>query len=190
VWGGLKFAEKLGPKDLMVILLPDTGMRYLSKIYNDEWMREGQYFEADIHVQAKDVLQFKRWQKRDRKLVTAKPQDTLLRALEQMRKQDISQLPVFEKGSPVGAVFEDGILNLLLKGREIKKMVVREIMGHSLPVVGQEARIENIMRLVTPESPAVLVSVGKKQFQIITKYDIVNAVSTFAEKGSAANGAR
>ncbi len=181
IWGGLKFAEKLTKKDMMVILLPDTGMRYLSKIYNDEWMREGQYFEADIHLQAKDVLQFKRGLKGDRKLVMARPQDTLFRALEQMRKQDISQLPVFEKGKAVGAVFEDAILNLLLKGREIKKMVVREIMGHALPVVNPEARIEYIMRLVTPESPAVLVQGGKDSFQIITKYDIVTAVSRFAE---------
>ncbi|MBI4347308.1 MAG: pyridoxal-phosphate dependent enzyme, partial [Elusimicrobia bacterium] len=183
LWGGLKFAEKLGKKDLMVILLPDTGMRYLSKIYNDEWMREGQYFEADIHLQAKDVLQFKQALKGERKLVMATPQDTLLAALERMRKQDISQLPVFENGKAVGAVFEDAILNLLLKGREIKKMVVREIMGHALPVVNPEARIEYIMRLVTPESPAVLVQAAKGHYQIITKYDIVNAVSRFAEPG-------
>ncbi|MBI4422427.1 MAG: pyridoxal-phosphate dependent enzyme, partial [Elusimicrobia bacterium] len=190
VWGALKFAERLSAKDLVVVLLPDTGMRYLSKIYNDEWMREGQYFEADIHLQARDVLQLKRREKGERKLVMARPQDTLLAALEQMRKQDISQLPVFEKSKPVGAVFEDAILNLLLKGREIKKMVVREVMAHSLPVVTPEARIESIMRLVTPESPAVLVTTGKAQFEIITKYDIVTAVAKFADQGPAANGSR
>lgn len=188
VWAGLKAAEKLSAKDCMVILLPDTGMRYLSKIYNDEWMREGQYFEADIHLSAKDVLDFKRRVSGERKLVMAKPQDTLFTALRQMRDQDISQLPVFEKGKAVGAIHEDAILNLLLKGRELKKMIVREVMAHPLPVVTPEARIESIMRLVTPEAPAVLVAAGKQSYEIITKYDIVNAVSKFAD--GSPNGSR
>jgi cystathionine beta-synthase len=181
VWGGLKYAEKLSAKDFVVILLPDTGMRYLSKIYNDEWMREGQYFEPVIHLSASDVLSVKKKEKGDRRLVTAKPQDTLLDALRLMRKQDISQLPVFEGKGPVGSISEDAILSLMLKGREIKKMVVREVMGTALPVVSPEARIESLMRLVRPESPAVLVQ-SRGAYQIITKYDILNAVSTLAEK--------
>ncbi len=181
VWGGLKAAEGLSAKDLMVILLPDTGMRYLSKIYNDEWMREGQYFEADIHLSAEDVVAVKRRERGERKLVCAKPQSTLFEALKEMRRQDISQLPVFEGNKLIGAVYEDAILGLMLKGREIKKMVVREVMGQPLPVVKPEARIESVLRLVKPECPAVLVSKGKKSFEIITKYDILNAVSKMAE---------
>jgi cystathionine beta-synthase len=185
LWAGLKYAEKLKASDMMVILLPDTGMRYLSKIYNDEWMREGQYFEATIHLSASDVLSVKRKEKGERRLVTAKPQDTLLEALRLMRKQDISQLPVFEGKKPVGSVHEDAILGLMLKGRELKKMVVREVMTGGLPVVTPQARIESIMRLVTPESPAVLIQ-SKGGYEIVTKYDILNAVSTLAEK----NGSR
>lgn len=185
VWGGMKYAEKLSAKDFMVILLPDTGMRYLSKIYNDEWMREGQYSEATIPLSAADVLFVKRREKGERKLVTAKPQDTLLDALRYMRKQDISQLPVFEGKKLVGSVSEDAILSLMLRGRELRKMVVREAMGAALPVVNPETRMESLMRLVRPESPAVLVR-AKGGYQIITKYDILNAVSTLAEK----NGSR
>jgi cystathionine beta-synthase len=185
VWGGLKYAEKLSAKDFMVILLPDTGMRYLSKIYNDEWMREGQYFEATIHLSAQAVLSVKRKERGEHKLITAKPQNTLLEAIRLMRRQDISQLPVFEGKKLVGAISEDAILSLMLRGRELKKMVVREVMGSALPVVNPEARIESLMRLVRPESPAVLVRT-KSGYQIITKYDILNAVSTLAEK----NGSR
>ncbi|MBI3550141.1 MAG: cystathionine beta-synthase [Elusimicrobia bacterium] len=182
VWAGLKYAEKLTAKDFMVILLPDTGMRYLSKIYNDEWMREGQYFESAIQIKAQDVMDFKRKERgKERKLVVAQPQDTLLNALRQMRAQDISQLPVFEGKTLVGAVYEDAILGLLLKGREIKKMVIREVMAPPLPVVAPQARIESILRLVTPESPAVLVQVAKTNYQIITKYDILHAVGSMAE---------
>jgi cystathionine beta-synthase len=181
VWGGLKYAEKLSAKDFMVILLPDTGMRYLSKIYNDEWMREGQYFESNIHLTVADVLGVKRKDKGDHRLVTAEPQDTLLDALHSMRKQDISQLPVFESKKSVGTISEDAILGLMFKGRELRKMVVREVMGRALPVVKPESLVESSMRLMTAESPAVLVQ-NRTGFQIITKYDILDAVAKIAEK--------
>jgi predicted transcriptional regulator len=71
----------------------------------------------------------------------------------------------------------------MLKGREIKKMIVREAMGDALPVVSPEARIESIMRLMSTERPAVLVQTGKSQYGIITKYDVLDAVSKFAENG-------
>ena len=184
VWGGLKVAEKLSAKDFMVILLPDTGMRYLSKIYNDEWMKENQYHDTEIHLYAKDVMTAKRQGKR--KLLQSHPQDKLMDALNRMRKADISQLPVFEGKALAGAVYEDDILSLMLKGRDIKKMIVREVMSAPPPVISPQARIESILRLVSPEKPAVLVQTGKTSYDIITKYDILNAVSRFAENGRAA----
>ncbi len=183
LWGGLKAAERLSAKDFMVILLPDTGMRYLSKIYNDEWMKEHQYFDTELHLQAKDVLAAKRAGARERRLVMGKPKDTLLVALRRMRTQDISQLPIFEGRRLVGSVLEDDILRLMLKGREIRKMIVREVMVDSLPVVALQARLEVVMRLITPERPAVMVQTGKGTYDIITKYDILNAVSRNAENG-------
>lgn len=177
VWAALRVAERLSGKDLLVVLLPDTGMRYLSKIYNDEWMREGQYFESEIRMAAKDVLAVKRAARGERRLVAARPQDTLLKALQEMRRQDISQLPVFEGRRLVGTVHEDAILGLLLKGREIRKMVAREAMGPPLPVVRPETRIELLLRLVTPEAPAALVAQAAGRYAIITKYDILQAVS-------------
>ena len=185
VWAGLEYAKRLGKDDLVVILLPDTGMRYLSKIYNDEWMRENQYAESELQIHARDVVAAKAHKKR-RKLAVSAPQDTLVRALTEMRKHDISQMPVVERGELVGAVYEDDILRLMLKGREIKKMIVREVMGPALPVLTPEARIESILRLITPDKPAVLVQTGKAQYDIITKYDILNAVSRFAGNGKAA----
>ncbi len=187
VWGGLKYAEKLGPNDLMVILIPDTGMRYLSKAYNEGWMKEHQYFESESGLCAKDVLRAKRQRRGERKLVMGKPQDNLLSALKLMRKSDISQLPIFEKKRMVGAVLEDAILGMMLKGRDIKKMIVREVMTGPLPVVSPQARIESIIGQISAERPAVLVRCAKSAHdEIITKYDIVSAVSKFAGNGKAA----
>ena len=177
VYAGLQYAKKLSGKDIMVILLPDTGMRYLSKIYNDEWMREHQYLETDIGLCAKDVIGAKRRGGRQKALLHSQPKETLDAALRRMRREDISQLPVFEGKKLVGAVYEDDILGLMLKGREIKKMIVREVMTEAPPVISSDARIESIMRLVTPQKPAVLVQTGKASYDIITKYDILDAVS-------------
>ena len=185
IWGGLKYAEKLTEKDFMVILIPDTGMRYLSKVYNEEWMRENQYLDEDIHLRIKDVLSAKGG--RSRKLLTASPQDSLMEALGRMRGQDISQLPVFESGKPTGTVIEDAILGLLLKGRQLKKMIVREVMTAPLPVVTPESRVDAVLRMATPERSAVLVQTGKKNWDIITKYDILTAVARSTER-EARNG--
>jgi predicted transcriptional regulator len=75
----------------------------------------------------------------------------------------------------------------MLKGRELKKMIVREAMDEAPPVVTPEARIESIMRLISSERPAVLVQTGRAHFEIITKYDILNAVSKFAGDGKPAS---
>ncbi|MFI5361266.1 MAG: pyridoxal-phosphate dependent enzyme [Elusimicrobiota bacterium] len=181
VWAGLEYAKQLSEKDFMVILLPDTGMRYLSKIYNDEWMRENQYFESEVRLRVADVLAAKRGRAKPKPLATAKPTDSLFAAMGVMRKHDISQMPVFEKGAPVGTLHEDEVLGLMLKGRQIKKMIVREGMGQSLPIVEPETRIEAVLRSITPERPAVLVRTGKSSYDIVTKYDVLTAVSSASE---------
>lgn len=182
VWAGLEYAKKLSAKDFMVILLPDTGMRYLSKIYNDEWMRENQYFESETPLKASDVLALKRRRGKVKALATAKTTDSLFSAMSLMRTHDISQMPVLEKGKAVGTVFEDDILGLMLKGREIRKMIVREAMGAALPVIAPETRIESVLRCFSPDRPAVLVRSGKGSYDIVTKYDVVNAVATASEE--------
>jgi cystathionine beta-synthase len=180
-WAGLEYAKRLSEKDFMVILLPDTGMRYLSKIYNDEWMRENQYFESAVPLKAADVLASKAARAKVKALATAKTTDALFQAMSVMRKFDISQMPVFEKGQPVGTLHEDEVLGLMLKGRNIKEMIVREAMGGSLPVVDPQARIEAVLRYFTPDRPAVLVKTGKTSFEILTKYDVLTAVSNASE---------
>jgi len=184
LWAGLEYARKLKKTDSVVILLPDTGMRYLSKIYNDEWMKENQYVEESVSLTAAEVLVLKRRERGDRPLISAKPTDSLLDALKKMRDQDISQLPVFERAGIAGAVFEDAILTRLLRGQDLKKRIVREVMDRALPIVSPETRIEALLKTVTKDQPAALVRVAKNKYEIVTKYDILHVVSAMAEHGS------
>ena len=94
-----------------------------------------------------------------------------------MRENDFSQLPVFEEGKPVGALYEDKVLSLALEGKDLKKVVVREAMGEPFPVVPATATVEQITGCITRDCPAVFVSLGDSHFDIITKYDLLHAIA-------------
>ncbi|MBI2930115.1 MAG: pyridoxal-phosphate dependent enzyme, partial [Planctomycetes bacterium] len=173
----LKVARELTERDLVVVFVPDTGMRYLSKIYNDEWMRENQYLESELKLTAGEIVRKKKTMK---KLLRAEPSEPVVVALERMQANDVSQLPVFEEDSPIGAIYEDTIVQMLLAGRDIREVVVREVMGKSFPVVGKDARIDEITSIIPSQAPAVFVDLGGKQFDIITKYDLVHSISSLA----------
>jgi cystathionine beta-synthase len=98
-------AKNLNRGDVLVAFLPDSGSRYLSKVYNDGWMREHGYVEAEVTLTAADVIRVKRQNGKTRDLIVARPDQTVFHALHTMQKQDISQLPVFEEENSIGTVF-------------------------------------------------------------------------------------
>src|SRR5437879_884101 len=154
--GTLLLAKALGRHDFVVALLPDTGMRYLSKVYNDEWMRERGYVEAAVHITAAEVAQAKHASRKVREVLVARPYQTVFHALKTMQEQDISQIPVFEENSSIGTVYEDQILNLALQGKDLRKLVVREVMSKPLPQVSRTAPVERVTQILSRENPAVL----------------------------------
>ncbi len=133
--GALRLAKDLGPNDYIVALLPDTGMRYLSKVYNEEWMRERGYVESSVPITAEEVVNAKKHSGKVRELVIVRPYQTVFHALKTMQEQDISQIPVFEENVPIGTVYEDQILTLALQGKDLRKLVVREVMSKPLPTI-------------------------------------------------------
>jgi len=94
VSAALRVARECQAGQMVVAFLPDTGMRYLSKVYSDEWMRERGYAEAELALTAADVVNTKRRAGKVRELIIARPYQTVYHALHTMQTQDISQLPV------------------------------------------------------------------------------------------------
>jgi cystathionine beta-synthase len=180
--GALRLAKDLGPNDFVVALLPDTGMRYLSKVYNDEWMRERGYVDAAVHITAAEVVQAKHASRKVRELIVARPYQTVFHALKTMQEQDISQIPVFEDNTPIGTVYEDQILNLALQGKDLRKLVVREVMSKPLPQVPKTAPVERVTHILSHENPAVFVDMGNSHFEILTKYDLMSTVASLMEQ--------
>src|SRR6266704_2799707 len=151
----LRLAKNLDDKALIVAFMPDTGMRYLSKVYNEEWMRE---------------------------LVIVRPYQTVFHALKTMQEQDISQIPVFEESIPIGTVYEDQILTLALQGKDLRKLVVREVMSKPLPKIPKTAPVERVTYILSHENPAVFVEMDGTRFEILTKYDLMSTVASLMEQ--------
>jgi cystathionine beta-synthase len=180
--GALRLAKNLGANDFVVALLPDTGMRYLSKVYNDGWMRERGYVDAAMQITAAEVVKAKHAVGKVRELVIARPYQTVFHALKSMQDQDISQIPVFEENTPIGTIYEDQILNLALQGKDLRKLVVREVMSSPLPQVPRTAPVERVTHILSHENPAVFVDMGNSHFEILTKYDLMSTVASLMEQ--------
>ena len=184
----LQVARRLPAEAMVVALLPDSGDRYLSKVYNDDWMRRHQYWEAEWHATAEQVVRWKQKRHPGTRLVSATAGETAHHALMLMQDNEISQLPVVEEGVSIGTVREDEILNLALRGADLKELVLRECMKAPLPLLDPQTPIDRVTYLLTNESPAVLVDLGNKEYEILTKYDLIEMLASLAE--SAAGSAR
>ena len=175
--GALRVAKDLKKGDLLVAFLPDSGSRYLSKVYNDGWMREHGYVEAEVTLTAADVIRGKRQNGKTRDLIVARPDQTVFHALHTMQKQDISQLPVFEEDHSIGTVFEDQILNLALQGKDLRKLVIREVMTNPLPQVPSSSPVERVTHILSHDSPAVFVEMPDKKLEVLTKFDLMDTIA-------------
>jgi cystathionine beta-synthase len=178
----LRLAKDLGSDAFFVAFLPDTGMRYLSKVYNDEWMRERGYVEAAVKMTAAEVVNAKKHSGKAREMVIARPYQTVFHALKTMQEQDISQIPVFEESIPIGTIYEDQILTMALQGKDLRKLVVREVMSQPLPRVPASSPVERVTYILSHENPAVFVEMDGSKFEILTKYDLMSTVASLMEQ--------
>ena len=178
VSGALRVAKDCKKGDFIVAFLPDSGTRYLSKIYNDGWMQEHGYVDAEVAISAADVIRVKHQNGKSRELVIVRPYQTVFHALQTMQKEDISQLPVLEDDNhSIGTVFEDQILNLALQGKDLRKLVIREVMGPALPQVPSNAPVERITHILSHDSPAVFVEMPGGKLEVLTKFDLMDTIS-------------
>ena len=166
----LKSAEKLTENDLVVVIIPDSGTRYLSKIYNDNWMRENQFVESRIKVSAGQVINEKA--RRAGTLVSIPLGVTVEQAASLMREHDISQLPVIEGGEVVGSISETRILEILVSDPVAKRKPVAEYMEKPFPVLSVDASIDDIAHSMDHQRSAILVK-HAAGFDILTKSDLI-----------------
>jgi cystathionine beta-synthase len=170
VAGALRYAEKMKEDEVMVVLLPDTGERYLSKIYNDDWMKENGFLVPD-RVTVKYVLEHKAVNVR--RLVAITPTTSVREALAYFREHDISQLPVIDKGKPVGTVTDNDLLTAVLADNATLDAKVSSLMKPSYPIIGSSSPVEHAIDFLKKKDAAVLIEEEKKIIGILTRYDVI-----------------
>ncbi|HET8846946.1 MAG TPA: pyridoxal-phosphate dependent enzyme, partial [Ktedonobacteraceae bacterium] len=128
----LQYARRLTPQDIVVVLLPDTGRGYLSKQFNDTWMRENNMLVMGENEQPtlSDVLTYRRTHSGTMPLVVSvAPNDSVAEAVELLRRYGISQMPVMEDGQIVGSLNENLLLRYLAGGESLARATVSDLQG-------------------------------------------------------------
>jgi cystathionine beta-synthase len=159
------------PEAFVVTFLCDTGERYLSKLFNDEWMRENQLLEPD-RVTLGDLLDHK-GDGAPATLVSAAPGQLVRQALGLMRLHDVSQLPVLDNGECVGSVTEYALTQRGLESSRFLDAVVGEVMDEAFPVVDAAQHVESVQKLLSKATPAVLVREAGTIQGIVTRSDML-----------------
>ncbi|MEO7454652.1 MAG: pyridoxal-phosphate dependent enzyme [Gemmatimonadaceae bacterium] len=159
------------PEALVVTFLCDTGERYLSKLYNDEWMRENQLLEPD-RVTLADLLDHK-GDGAPATVVSAAPGQMVRQALGLMRLHDVSQLPVLDGGECVGSVTEYALTQRGLESSRFLDAVLTEVMDEPFPVIEGGQAVESVQKLLSKATPAVLVRDKAEIVGIVTRSDML-----------------
>jgi len=176
VHGALEWAkDNLKDEDVMVILLPDHGTRYLGKIYNDTWMKDHGFLESREFATARDILRSKNGQAH---LTTVSRSMTVSQAIRALNQEGISQIPVTdEAGHIVGSLTDSTILNKLIEDPAIKEQPVGEVMDKPFKFVGLDVTIDVLSSLIDRENKALLVRDEAERVHIITQADLLAAMT-------------
>jgi cystathionine beta-synthase len=167
----VRVAQELNdPEAFIVCVLPDTGERYLSKVYNEEWLREHRLLEPD-RLTARDILERKASDAPT--LICVQPGNTVREALGLITKHNISQLPVCAGETCVGSVSEGTLMARIIEQPHVLEESVEELMDAPFPVVELGTPMSGIGRLLTRQNPAVLVRENGHLTGIVTRYDMV-----------------
>jgi cystathionine beta-synthase len=170
-----RLARELDDPDACIVcVLPDTGERYLSKVYNEEWLRENQLLEPD-RMSAADMIARKEGPVA---LVFVTPETKAREALSLITEHDISQVPVCRDDVCVGSLAESTLMAKVIEDPAILEGPVEALMDGPLPEVDEQVAMTAVGRLLTRQTPAVLVRTGGRLAGIITRYDVVRYLTS------------
>ncbi|MEU3458706.1 cystathionine beta-synthase [Streptomyces sp. NPDC006733] len=181
VVAALRVAEKLGPDDVVVVLLPDSGRGYMSKIFSDEWMASHGFLD-DGNGQARvaDVLEHKGGG--IPQLLHMHPEETVGQAIDVLREYGVSQMPIVKPGAGhpdvmaaevIGSVMERDLLDALFAKRATLADPLEKHMSGPLPQVGSGEPVSDLMKVLGTKSDAAIVLVEGKPTGVVSRQDLL-----------------
>ncbi|HZM35098.1 MAG TPA: pyridoxal-phosphate dependent enzyme [Burkholderiales bacterium] len=170
VAGALRYCREQTEPRRVVSFVCDSGNKYLSKVYNDYWMREQGFIEREKTGDLRDLIARRH---EDRAVATVSATETVLTAYQRMKLYDVSQLPVLEDGRIVGIVDEEDILMEVYDNPAHFDEPVTEAMESHLVTVQPDAPLDRLMDIFNRGMVAIVVD-GQRFLGLITRIDLLN----------------
>ena len=182
VFAALEVAKDLDDSALVVVLLPDSGRSYLSKIFNDEWMRQNGFLDRfPLLARVSDVM--KERETGTPELIVISKSESIRNAIDTMQRYGISQIPVVANGSAesiadiVGSVQEKTMLDRVFRDPALVEERVERLMEAPFPVVQADDDIERLYSELSGGAPALVAAREDRPVSIITKADLLEFVA-------------
>ena len=190
MWAALEVAKRLGEGKNVVVLFPDTGRGYLSKVYNDAWLRENGFLDR-LPIQARVRELVTRQAREMPSLVTVPCDRTVREAIDLLQQYNISQLPVTRAGmgdgngageftdvhSMVGSIQERNLLERVFRDPGVIDARVESVMDPPFPLVDVAEPVERVVPALLANNSAVLVEEGGQPVGLVTRSDLLEFVA-------------
>ena len=176
VHGALEYArEHMKKDDVMVILLPDHGTRYLAKVYNDQWMKDHGFLETRSFGSARDILQQRNGKD---SLITVSKSSRVSEAILVFNREGIDQVPVTDNNQFVGSISASGLLEKIIQDPQLKQKQVGDVMDKPMLFVAPDSTLDVLSSLLNKDNKALLVRDAEEQVHIITQHDVLKAMTS------------
>src|SRR6185312_4341674 len=170
VAGAIKYAKASGRKENILVLLPDAASKYISKIFNDEWMRENGFLEEEKGLgTVKDLL----GGRPPANVVTADAASHVRDVIDTMKRHGISQLPVIENGKLRGMVQEVDLLRHLVKGSGTLDSSIADLVESDYATVTPSTKVE-LLKGVLNDAKIAIVLDRENVVGVVTKIDLID----------------
>ena len=175
VHGALEYAkDNMKEDDVMVIILPDHGTRYLGKVYNDDWMKDHGFLEERKFATAEDIILSKNGSSQ---LVTIDQNLNVGEAIKLMNQKGIDQAPITNGDHFVGSISDSKILGSLIEDPKMKDHAVSEIMDNAFQFVSPHDTLDVMSSMLDKKTKALLVRDNNNKVHIITQSDLLVAMT-------------
>jgi cystathionine beta-synthase len=168
VAGAIKYAKQVGKKQNILVVMCDSGQKYLSKIFNDDWMRENGFLEEEQGLgTVADIIADQKG-----KIVTATPNDKVRDVIEILKSRGISQVPVVEHGKLRGCVAEVDLLRHLVSGHGTLDSAIGGLIEGDYATVSASTKIELLQNVLT-DAKLAIVTDQEQVVGLVTKIDLI-----------------
>lgn len=164
--------HELKEDDVVVVLFHDHGSRYVGKVFNDDWMRDRGFLNTENST-ANDLIAGHK----HLDLITVKSSELVSHAILKMQQYDISQIPVMEGDEFVGSLDDSKLFQMIVSDPAAGDKLVKDVMGKPYPIINSNEDVKKVASHISKENDAVLVDLGDNKYHIITKHDIIGALS-------------